>query len=87
MGLLPFNSADAIAGISKVPGIKVSAEMQKLGEASANKVDLSDFSLALCMRLARLNREHVCGFHVVSGATPKLALRLSAELVKFKREL
>ncbi len=86
MGLLPIKSAHAAQGIMRVPGIKIS-EKVAAKISNAGDADLSDFSIEHCLTLARLNREHVCGFHVVSGTTPVLALRLAKELVGLRNSL
>lgn len=49
----------------------------------APEKDLSDFSLDHCMKLAELNKSYVQGFHVISGATPKLGLELTGKLASY----
>ncbi len=86
LGLLPFKSGEAALSVTNVPGIKISEELKNLAERSAAE-DLSDYSIELCLRIAAACREYVCGFHVISGATPKLALRLTKELIGLRRKL
>lgn len=81
-GLMPLKSGRSVAGLAKVPGVKVSAAIEALVSADPER-DLADFSVHHCLHLAELNAPYVAGFHVVSGATPKLALRLASELAAF----
>lgn len=80
MGLLPFKSAHSARNLSQVPGIKMSEKILLEIENAGDK-DLSDFSIEHCLRLAELNREHVRGFHVISGVAPKLGIQLAKALV------
>lgn len=83
LGLLAWKTGKSALQMSRIPGIRLPdsliAEVERRGEG-----EMSDFAIEYCMELARKNRKLVAGFHVVSGATPKLALRLvqvlSAEL-------
>lgn len=84
VGLMPLKSGRSVAGLSKVPGVRVSEAIEKLAKDDPER-DLSDFSVHHCLSLAELNAPYVAGFHVVSGATPKLALRLAGELGAFIR--
>lgn len=81
MGLLPWKTGKSALNMSKIPGIRLPdalvAEVEKRGEG-----DISDFAIEYCLALAKLNRPLVAGFHVVSGATPKLGLRLVQELAR-----
>lgn len=79
VGLLPFKSAAAIKGISSIPGIRISPEFVARAEA-AGSGDISTFSIDHCLKLAERTKGMVRGFHVISGATPKLGLRLVSEL-------
>jgi 5,10-methylenetetrahydrofolate reductase len=79
MGLMALKSGRSVAGLAKVPGIKVSEAIEQLVRDDPER-DLADFSVHHCLNLAELNMPYVAGFHVVSGATPKLALRLTGEL-------
>ncbi|MFM1847383.1 MAG: Bifunctional homocysteine S-methyltransferase/5,10-methylenetetrahydrofolate reductase [Pseudomonadota bacterium] len=82
MGLMPLKSARSVAGLAKVPGVRVSEAIESLVKADPER-DLADFSVHHCLHLAELNAPFVAGFHVVSGATPKLAIRLANELATF----
>lgn len=86
MGLLPFKNGQSAMSISKIPGIKLSREVIELAENSPES-DLSAVSLDLCVKLAKSNRKYVQGFHVVSGAAPKLALELTARLAGYIKTL
>jgi 5,10-methylenetetrahydrofolate reductase len=82
MGLLAFKSGRSALAISKIPGIKLPQRLLDLAEKSPDE-DFSKFSLDHCMKLAEINKRHVQGFHVVSGATPKLALELCGRLADY----
>ncbi len=84
MGLMPLKSARSARTITSIPGIKLSDDFRTMLESKQDS-DISDFSIEHCIKLAKANRAHVAGFHVVSGASPKLALRLARELVKIWR--
>jgi methionine synthase / methylenetetrahydrofolate reductase(NADPH) len=86
MGVLPFKSAQAALGISKVPGIRISGPVLEMLEKAGSE-DLSDFFIEHCLKLCQANLPYVRGFHVISGATPMLAQRLAAELVKWREGL
>lgn len=79
MGLLPLKSASSARAVTSIPGIKLSEDFKTAIE-SKQDADISEISMELCVKLARANQEHVAGFHVVSGSSPKLALRLAQEL-------
>ncbi len=80
LGLLPFRNAKSAASVvSQVPGIKLSPLVEeKIKESPEN--DLTEFFMNHCLELASATKDLVCGFHVVAGITPKLALRLSKRL-------
>jgi len=79
LGLLPLKSGRAATGLLKIPGIRLSdGLLTRMNEEPER--DLSDFSIELCLGLAEMDRPWVSGFHVISGATPKLALRLTKAL-------
>jgi len=81
VGLLPFKSAHAAKGIATIPGIRLSPALEEMMQAEDDSDrDLSDFSTELCLSIAERCRPYVQGFHVISGATPKLGLRLVREL-------
>lgn len=85
MGLLPLKSRRGVEGVLKVPGIRMPDSFIAAVKASATD-DISRFSMDHCIALARSNKEAVCGFHVVSGATPALALELVQELMRLFKE-
>ncbi|MBX7143570.1 MAG: methylenetetrahydrofolate reductase [Oligoflexia bacterium] len=80
-GLMPWKSAKLGLGLSKVPGIRLPEALVREFEG-AGAADLSDASIEYCLSLSRRLAPYVRGFHVISGATPKLALRLAQGLVK-----
>lgn len=82
MGLLPLKSAQAAAGVGRIPGIRLSEKIKVRAEINREE-DWSDFSIEHCLTLAKLNREHVCGYHIVTGATPLLALRLLGTMKRY----
>jgi methionine synthase / methylenetetrahydrofolate reductase(NADPH) len=84
MGLLPLKSAKSALAINNIPGIRLPESLVAEVQDSGDK-DLSRFFLDRCLRLAELNRPYVCGFHVVSGITPLLALQLARELAEYVR--
>ena len=86
MGLLALKTVKAAKSITNVPGVKLSEELAALIEKEPEK-DLTSYSMDLCLRLAKQNREFVCGYHVVSGTTPKLALELTAQLADYIKSL
>lgn len=75
LGLLPFKRLESLNFMSNIPGIKVSDKLIAKCEQFAGK-DLGDFAIDHCVSLAEGLKPYVCGFHVVSGTTPKLALEL-----------
>jgi 5,10-methylenetetrahydrofolate reductase len=79
VGLLPFRNAQAARNLLNVPGIKLSESIHRVLDSSESR-DLSDFSIDHCLSLAKLLRPLVAGFHVISGVTPKLGLRLVGAL-------
>lgn len=80
-GLLPLKSASGAEAVVKVPGIRISDRVLAVIN-SAGDGDLSDFFVEHCLTLAHALRPFVVGFHVVSGATPLLALRLARQLAR-----
>ena len=81
MGLLPFKNKDTAANFCAIPGIKICEDMIKKIE-SLDSASVEQFSLDLCLKLVKLNSPHVAGFHIISGRTPKLALKLTSEVIK-----
>lgn len=85
MGLMAFRSSKAALNIVNVPGLRLSEEMRALVTAHEGE-DFSELSIAHCLKLAAANSEFVAGFHVVSGTTPKLALKLTQQLVEERKK-
>ncbi len=85
MGLLAWRTGKAFSNMSKIPGIRLPESLQA-EVAARGDADLSDSSIEHCVKLAARNRDVVAGFHVVSGTTPKLALRLAQELASQIRQ-
>lgn len=84
LGLMPLKNLEAARQvISLVPGIKISADVMEQVESRAGQ-DCSDFFLDHCFEIADALKGYVAGFHVVSGATPKLALKLLKKLVQLR---
>lgn len=86
MGLLPIKNGRSALALGKIPGIKLSKELSDRAEASPEG-DMTQFSLDHCLKLAERNRSYVQGFHVVSGATPKLALELTERVARYIESL
>lgn len=87
IGLLAFKKAEAALSVEQyIPGIKLSEEIRQLMTERPND-DMSEFFLEHCLKIAAANRQWVCGFHVISGALPKLALTLTERLVKYVNSL
>ncbi len=79
-GLLPFRTGKAaLRVIEQVPGIKLSPDMETKFRANPEE-DCTEFFLKHCLDLASSIQDVVKGFHVISGLTPKLALRLTKQL-------
>jgi len=79
LGLLPLKNGKAAQGIANIPGIRLSEAMAKMMGEAGDK-DLSRFFIDHCLKVAEAARPYVCGFHVVSGVTPLLAMDLVSEL-------
>jgi homocysteine S-methyltransferase len=79
LGLLPLKSGKAAQGIANIPGIRLSDAMVKMMSEAGDR-DLSRFFLDHCLEVAAAAKPYVCGFHVVSGITPLLAMELINEL-------
>jgi 5,10-methylenetetrahydrofolate reductase len=81
MGLLPWKTGKAAMNMSKIPGIRLPESL--LAEVAARgDADMAEFAIEHCLSLAKANRQLVAGFHVVSGATPKLALQLAGVIAQ-----
>lgn len=79
LGLLPIRSKESLRGMSKIPGIKVPDEMLTRVDALPDSA-VEQFSIDYCLELVKAAAPYVRGFHVISGTTPKLALRFAQEL-------
>lgn len=81
LGVMPIRTGSAGLAMAAVPGIRLPGELieecRRVGEE-----DLSEFSLALAAEICEGVRDLVAGFHVVSGPTPTLGLRLVRLLVE-----
>ncbi|WKZ57535.1 MAG: methylenetetrahydrofolate reductase [Bdellovibrionota bacterium] len=85
VGLLPLKTPRAVKSISNVPGIRIPQELLTRLDFP-DDADVSEFFLSHCVELALALRDTVAGFHVVSGATPRLGLQLIQELAKLRGE-
>ncbi len=80
LGLLPFKTIrSALAVAKQVPGIRLSASLEERFKDSPDE-DCSAFFIEHCISIASQTKDYVRGFHVISGATPKLALKFSKKL-------
>lgn len=79
-GLMPWKSGKVGLGLSNVPGIRVPAALEAELRTDPD-ADWSDRSIEHCVRVAKMLRPQVRGFHVISGAAPKLGLQLARNLV------
>jgi 5,10-methylenetetrahydrofolate reductase len=81
LGLLPLKSAASLETLTAIPGIKLPERLQSDLKASG-QADISETSLEHCLELANACRPYVRGFHIVTGPTPSLALKLVKRMVK-----
>ncbi len=86
VGLLALKTGTAALAISRVPGLHLPEAMLAQMEAAGDS-DVSSFFIDHCLKLAEECRPYVCGYHVVSGATPLLALQLLRELARYVETL
>jgi 5,10-methylenetetrahydrofolate reductase len=86
LGLLPVRSKESLRNMSKIPGIKVPEELISRVEGLP-EAQIEDFSIQACLELVKAAAPHVRGFHVISGTTPKLALRFAQILRSYAKEL
>lgn len=77
LGLLPFKTKAGAHGMNASPGIKMSEGLLSKVDAFPGD-DVSDLSVQHCLDLVRECSPYVCGFHIISGATPKLAMHLAS---------
>jgi 5,10-methylenetetrahydrofolate reductase len=79
-GLMPWKTGKGGLALTNVPGIKLPAALEAEFQLDA-EADWSERSIAHCVQIAKLLRPQVRGFHVISGAAPKLGLQLARNLV------
>jgi 5,10-methylenetetrahydrofolate reductase len=83
---MPIKSKSSGEALSKIPGIKVPetflASLQGLSDQQ-----VSERSIQLSLEIAGAVKNLVVGFHVISGATPLLALSLVSALAPLCRSL
>jgi 5,10-methylenetetrahydrofolate reductase len=82
MGLLPIHSLHSAQTMSAIPGVKITGPIAEAVK-SGDEARLPSLSIEHCMRLAEVNRPHVCGYHVITGASAKLAVQLTQCLHKY----
>ena len=82
LGLMAVRSVAAARHLLSIPGIKLSEGMLKALDGAPEQ-DISLFSIEDCLRIARAHRGLVSGYHVITGASPALALQLCRELVRY----
>lgn len=75
VGLLPFKSGQSLLSITRIPGIRISERLTVMASTDSGS-DLSEFSIEHSVKIAQSCAPYVRGYHVISGATPKLALQL-----------
>jgi hypothetical protein len=81
VGLLPLKSLEATKAICNVPGIRISdAIVEDAAKLPVEAIE-SYFDKHLT-ELAKSLNPLVRGFHIVSGATPSLAIRFARGLKK-----
>ena len=86
VGLMGFRSVAALKRIATVPGIRLTEEFEKMLSNKEDE-DLRELSIERACDVARSVFPYVRGFHVVSGATPKLAMRLLSALLELRKQL
>ncbi|MCO6432119.1 MAG: methylenetetrahydrofolate reductase [Deltaproteobacteria bacterium] len=86
VGLMGFKSRASVGALSKIPGIKVPDNILSAAQDSQRE-DLSEFSIEQALRVAEGTRPYVAGFHVISGATPKLAIQLAGRLADYIKRI
>ena len=86
VGLLPLKNAKAALAINKVPGLRLPDDLVAKMNLAGDE-DLGSFFIDYCLKIAEACRPHVCGFHIVSGATPLLALQLLQEMARYVKSL
>lgn len=79
VGLHAFRTAEAAEALSNVPGIRVPESLLERVRA-AKPDEVAEISFAAALETADRVRPYVRGYHVISGATAKLALELTGRL-------
>ena len=79
-GLMPWKSGKAGLGLLNVPGIRLPQQLETELRSKPD-ADWAEKSLLHCQELAKELQSDVRGFHVISGASPKLGLELARTLV------
>jgi 5,10-methylenetetrahydrofolate reductase len=88
MGLMPLKSKKSAEGICSIPGIKVSETfLSTLEKLEDEGTAIADYSIAHAVEIAEELKDIVNGFHVISGATPVLSLRLASALRAVKESI
>jgi 5,10-methylenetetrahydrofolate reductase len=82
LGLLPIKSKKSVKNLSMIPGITISQTLIKKIEAMNSEADIANYSLEYCYNIVEKVANAISGIHVVSGVTPKLAIKLTAMLRK-----
>lgn len=81
LGLMPFKNAQGAHAMHNVPGIRMPEALLQRVDAMPND-DLSELSINHCLEIAAGTAGVVAGFHVVSGAHPRLGLELARRLAQ-----
>lgn len=82
VGLHAFRSRESAEALSNVPGIRVPESLLcRVRETAPEKVP--EVSVECALEIAERVSGYVRGFHVISGATPKLAVELTDRLGKW----
>ncbi len=84
LGLLPLKSARAASHVASIPGIRLSPELEGMLSGDLER-DISEYSMEHGLKIAKACRSYVAGYHVISGATPKLAINFTARLAEHLR--
>jgi 5,10-methylenetetrahydrofolate reductase len=82
IGLLPLKSAHSAEIIHKIPGIKM-PEAVLADVAGRDDAYVTSYFMNRAHQVAEQARPFVAGFHIISGATPLLALQLAADMAKY----
>jgi len=86
LGLMPIKDKSALGSIAKIPGIKIAEEIFSQWQTLDDQ-DLKKASFEFCLQQARTCLDNVVGFHIVAGASVKLAFELLDLMSSWKKEL